>query len=79
MMLSLMQQKIEIAQFDATFTVTGTIRGTYRNKNNFSEDLGSESLKSSRCFRKFSLFSKILSLLSTEFLSYRPSVLQETL
>ena len=41
MMLSLMQQKMEIAQFDATLTVTGTIRGTYRNKNNFSEDLGS--------------------------------------
>ena len=51
--------KIEKAQYDAALAITGTIRGTSREK--LYAELGIESLKFRRWFRKLACFYKIQS------------------
>ena len=51
--------KIEKAQYDAALAVTGAIRGTSREK--LYAELGIESLKFRRWFRKLTCFYKIQS------------------
>ena len=51
--------KIEKAQYDAALAITGTIRGTSREK--LCAELGLESLKFRRWFRKLTCFYKIQS------------------
>ena len=69
--------KIEKAQHDAALPITGTIRGTSREK--LYAELGLESLKFRRQFRKLACFHKVqstglskylLQLIPTNFLSY---------
>ena len=50
-------QKIESLQYNAALAITGTIRGTSKEKND--QELGLESLQQRRCYRKLSLFQDI--------------------
>ena len=50
-------QKLELLQYNACFAITGAIRDTSREK--LYEELGSESLKLRRWFRKLSFFYKL--------------------
>ena len=47
-------QKLELLQYNACLTITGAIRGASREK--LYEELGLESLKLRRWFRKLSFF-----------------------
>ena len=49
-------QRLESIQFNAALAITGAIRGTSKEK--FYQELGFESLQSTRWFRKLSLFTK---------------------
>ena len=51
------QQKLESIQYRACLTITGAIRGTYREK--IYQELGLESLQSQRWYRKLAIFYKI--------------------
>ena len=51
-------QRLESIQYNAAITITGTIRGTSSEK--LLEELGLETLKSRRWFRKLFSFYKIL-------------------
>ena len=51
--------KIEKSRYDAALAITGTIRGTSREK--LCAELGLESLKFRRWFRKLTCFYKIQS------------------
>ena len=51
--------KIEMAQYDAALAITGAIRATYREK--LYAELGIESLKFTRWFRKLPCFYEIQS------------------
>ena len=50
-------QKLELLQYNACFAITGTIRGTLREK--LYQELGLESLQLRRWFRKLSCFYKL--------------------
>ena len=54
----LFHQRLEAIQYNATIAITGTIRGTLPEK--FFQELGLETLKSKRWFRKLYLFCKTL-------------------
>ena len=58
--------KIEKAQHDAALAITGAIRGTYREK--LYAELGIESLKFTRWFRKLAYFYEIQSTGSPKYL-----------
>ena len=51
------QNKLESVQYDATLAITRTIRGSSREK--LYQELGLESLKSRRWYRKLCLFFKL--------------------
>ena len=51
------QNKLESVQYDAALAITGAIRGSSRKK--LYQELGLESLKSRRWYRKLSLFFKL--------------------
>ena len=51
------QNKLESVQYDAGLSITGTIRGSSREK--LYQELGLESLKSRRWYRKLCLFFKL--------------------
>ena len=51
-------KKWESAQYKATFAITGAIQGT--SPENISQDLGLESLKSRRWFRRLSCMFEIM-------------------
>ena len=59
-------QHLESIQYDAAITITGTIRGTSSEK--LFQELGLETLKSRRWFRKLYLFYKILHSKSPSYL-----------
>ena len=50
-------QKLESIQYNASFEITGAIRGTSRDK--LYQELGLESLKNRRWYRKLTTFYKI--------------------
>ena len=52
------QAKLESLQYNATLAITGAIRGSSTEKS--FEELGLESLKSRRCYRKMSFLYKVL-------------------
>ena len=52
------QQRFESIEYNAAIAITGTIRG--RSWEKFFQELGLETLKSRRWFRKLYLFYKIL-------------------
>ena len=54
----LFHQRLESIQYNATIAITGTITGTLPEK--FFQELGLETLKSRRWFRKLYLFCKTL-------------------
>ena len=51
-------QRLESIQYNAALVITGAIRGTSKEK--LYQELGFKSLQSRRCFRKLSLFDKII-------------------
>ena len=51
------QNKVESVQYNAALTITGAIRGSSREK--LYQELGLESLKSRRWYRKLCLFFKL--------------------
>ena len=59
-------QRLESIQYNAAIAITGTIRGTSSEK--LFQELGLETLKSRRWFRKFNLFYKILHSKSPSYL-----------
>ena len=59
-------QRLESIQYNAAIAITGTIRGTSSEK--LFEELGLETLKSRRWFRKLYLFYKILHSKSPSYL-----------
>ena len=52
------QQKVEGIQYNAALAITGTIRGTSKEK--MFEELGLESLQHTRWYKKLCCFYKIL-------------------
>ena len=69
--------KIEKAQYDAALAVTGAIRGTSREK--LYAELGIESLKFRRWFRKLACFYKIQSTELPKYLLQFPLIIILTL
>ena len=59
-------QRLESIQYNAAIAITGTIRGTSSEK--LFQELGLETLKSRRWFRKLYLFYKILHSKSPSYL-----------
>ena len=59
-------QRLESIQYNAAIAITGTIRGTSSEK--LFQELGLETLKSRRWFRKLYLFYKILHIKSPSYL-----------
>ena len=51
------QNKLESVQYNAALAITGAIRGSSREK--LYQELGLESLKSRRWYRKLCLFFKL--------------------
>ena len=52
------QQKVEIIQYNAAFTIIGTLHGTSKEKP--FEELGLESMQHRRLYRKLCCFYKML-------------------
>ena len=60
------QQKMETIQYNAALAITGTIRGSYREK--LHQELGLETLQQRRWHRKLRCFYKILKSQSPKYL-----------
>ena len=56
-----LMEKLESAQYSAVLAITGTLRGTSRNK--LYLELGWESLNSRRWSRRLTLFYKIINII----------------
>ena len=69
------QNKLESVQYNAALAITGAIRGSSREK--LYQELGLESLKSRRWYRKFCLF--FFKLKKIENLSYLFEIILEVL
>ena len=63
---SAFHDKLESIQYNACLSITGAIRGT--STENIYEEIGSESLKSRRLFRKLCYFYKIFNEKSPSYL-----------
>ena len=61
------QKKLESIQYNAALAITGTIRGTSREK--ICSELGIESLQYIHWYRKLCIFYKILTNMSPKYLS----------
>ena len=59
-------QKMELIQYNVALVITGAIRGTFREK--LYQELGLESLRKRRCYRKLCYFFKICKGQSPEYL-----------
>ena len=60
------QQKVEIIQYNAAFTIIGTLHGTSKEKP--FEELGLESMQHRRLYRKLRCFYKMLKDQSRKYL-----------
>ena len=59
-------RKLESIQYNACLAITGTIRGTSKEK--LCQEIGLESLQLRRCYRKLGMFYKIFKSKSPQYL-----------